>query len=1123
MGVARKFVCYLAVVSALALSTTALADRSLWSETPPALDPLGAAGAVERNRAGFVLDARQLRINRKGLDSLIDKGLASPQGTFILDLPLPDGGYREFEFRLAGTMSLGLARKFPNIRAFSGRSLHKGLASAQMEVTRAGVSVQVLAPEGRWMIDPSDQSDTTKVKSYFARNAKRNEKPFQCGVDDHIHQAASLKKISQKASSLRPAAHANQLRSRGAELRTYRLAVATTGEYSEYHGGSVEGALSAVVKVVNRVNGIFNSEISVAFELIESNDEIIFTDADTDPFEGNFDTEILINESQTVIDEAIGSENYDIGHTFGGDGGGMASTGPCQDGYKASGVTGGTEGDAFAVDYVAHEIGHQFSMAHTFNTNADSCLKNRAAMAAFEPGSGTTIMSYNGICSPDNIAQPHLQNNNSDPFFHSFSFEQAAEYVEGAGAECGVVTDTSNTQPNVDAGGRYTVPASTPLYIEGAGSDPDGDAVTYSWEQRDLGPPAALTADDDGAIPLFRTYAPVVSARRYLPRLETIISGELDNAEKMPRRPRTMAFALTARDGAGGRNSDTTEIEVVAEPLAGKIFSVAEPDLGGSLGRVGTVRWHVGETNNAPISTAQVEMYLSTDGGQSFQDTPFATAANDGYARVEFPSGVQTDAARVMVKGRNNIFFDVSDADFSLDTSLAATPEVPAPQSVTAASAGNTGINISFSSGGGSGVNYYDARCVGEPSAASFSGSVAPASDFNDTQPAFSTISLTGAGNVSPEGMKVSVDISHGYRGDVVIKLITPSGRTAQLKGPDGDDQADDVIETFTVKGVVGEPIAGDWQLEVSDSFPGDDGQFNSWSVLGTALTPPRTVADSREPKAPFDDTKAVTSAIQLSAEGDVSTEEFEVDVDITHTYRGDVQLELEAPSGKRITLMSIDTADGGDDVKGTYPTTLQSLTPFSELAGEALSGTWTLHVSDQFRGDDGVLNSWAITQNQFVFTGRGASSPIQVQGLPTDQSYDCSIAGVYSEVTPPRQSESKTAGTVALGSPPVTSLAETAFLNLLQTVLAFDPTAAGSGDSTESDNSSLSDPSASGANDPGAKEGELGGSKGVNPAEKDDPRPNAIPTFGAWGLGALLFLMGLMGLRYGRISGRRQ
>jgi subtilisin-like proprotein convertase family protein len=266
-----------------------------------------------------------------------------------------------------------------------------------------------------------------------------------------------------------------------------------------------------------------------------------------------------------------------------------------------------------------------------------------------------------------------------------------------------------------------------------------------------------------------------------------------------------------------------------------------------------------------------------------------------------------------------------------------------------------------------------------------------------------------------------------------------------------------------------------------------------------------------------------------------VSPSEFEVTVDITHSWRSDVVLELEAPSGKRISLRSEETDDSGDDVIGTYPTTLRSNTSFAELAGEALSGTWTLHVSDQFPGDDGVLNSWAITQNQFVFAGRGTSSPIQVQGLPTDQRYDCSIAGVYSEVTPPRQSESKTAGTVALGSPIVTSLAETAFRNLLQTVLAFDPMAAGSGDATESDNSRSSaflkslqtmlalDPLASGANDPGAKEGELGGSKGVNPAEKDDPRPNAIPTFGAWGLGALLFLMGLLGLRYGRISGKRQ
>ncbi len=1136
MGVVRKLVCYLAAVSALALSTTALADRSLWSEVPPALGSLGTAAGVERNRAGFVLNARQLRINRKGLDSLVDKGLASPQGTFILDLPLPDGGYREFEFRLAGTMSLGLARKFPNIRAFSGRSLHKGLASAQMELTPTGVSVQVLASEGRWMIDPSDQSDATQVKSYFARDAKRNKNPFQCGVIDHNHQAGPLQKNGLWASSSRPAGHANQLRSRGAELRTYRLAVATTGEYSEYHGGSVEGTLSAVVKVVNRVNGIFNSEISVAFELIESNDEIIFTDADTDPFEGNLDTSILIDESQTVIDEAIGSENYDIGHTFGGAGGGMASTGPCQEGYKASGVTGGTEGDAFAVDYVAHEIGHQFSMDHTFNTNSESCLENRSPTAAFEPGAGTTIMSYNGICRPDDIAQPHLPNNNSDPLFHSFSFEQAAEYVEGEGAECGVVTDTGNTQPNVDAGERYTVPASTPLYIEGAGSDPDGDALTYSWEQRDLGPAAALNAPDDGAIPLFRSYAPVLSPRRYLPQLESVVSGELNDTEKMPRKPRTMAFALTARDDAGARNSDMTEIEVIAEPLIGPTFAVAEPNLGGSLGKAGTVRWHVGETNKAPISASQVALYLSTDGGQSFADTPFATTVNDGYARVDFPSDVRTNNARIMVKGSNNIFFDVSDMDFSLDTSLAATPEVPAPKNVSGASSGNTRIDIGFSPGAGGGVNYYDATCVGEPSLSSFVGAESPSVGFDTSQAAVSSIALEGQGAVSSEGVSVAVNITHGYRGDVILKLVSPSGATVGLKDYDGGDQAADVIETYSVRGFSGETIAGEWQLQVSDGYEDSyNGTLNSWSISGIGVAPPRSVAGSNDPKASFNDANAVTSRIQLTAEGDVSPSEFEVTVDITHSWRSDVVLELEAPSGKRISLRSEETDDSGDDVIGTFPTTLRSNTSFAELAGEALSGAWTLHVSDQAPVDDGVLNSWAITQNQYVFTGRGTSSPIQVQGLPTDKSYNCSLVGVYSAVTPPRQSESMTAGTVAVGSPPVTSLAEAAFLNLLQTVLAFDPSTSGSDDSAAIDNSSPSaflnslqtmlavDPSASGANDSEAKDGGLGASKGVNPAEKDVPSPNAIPTFGTWGLGALLFLMGLMGLRWGRISEKKQ
>ena len=1082
----------------LTLSTTALANSSLWSELPSALN---ASNTEAQNRAELAPTARHLRINRDGLDGLIDQGLESPRGVFTLDLPLPDGGYRVFEFRLAGTMSPGLARKFPNIRAFSGRSLDDGMATAQMELTPAGLSAQILASGGRWMIDPSDQSDVTRVKSYFARDAKRGEKPFQCGVTEHPHSGGPFNQKREKAKPAQSTQPVKQSRSRGSELRTYRLAVATTGEYSEYHGGSVEGSLAAVVKVVNRVNGIFNSEISVGFELIDANDKIIFTDADTDPFEGNFDTEILIDESQTVIDEVIGSDNYDIGHTFGGDGGGMAQTGPCQDGYKGSGVTGGTEGDAFAVDYVAHEIGHQFSMDHTFNTNSEDCIKNRSAIAAFEPGAGTTIMSYNGICRPDNIDQQHLAGNNSDPMFHSFSFEQAAEYVEDAGAACGVVTDTGNTQPNVDAGDRYTVPAGTPLYLEGTASDPDGDFVTYSWEQRDLGPAAALTAPDDGAIPLFRTYAPVASAGRYLPQLKSVVSGDFNDTEKMPRKSRKMVFALTARDDAGARNSDTTEIEVIAEPLAGRTFSVAEPDLGGSLGKAGTIRWHVGETNKAPISASQVELYLSIDGGQSFSDEPFATTVNDGYARVDFPSNVRTNSARIMVKGSDNIFFDVSDADFSLDTSLAATPEVPAPENISGVSVSGTKIDIGFSPGAASGVNYYDVACVGEPTFSPFTGTESASIDFDSSQAVISSIALEGEGAVSPDGLSVTVNITHGYRGDVILTLAAPSGATSVLKGYNGGDQAADVIKTYSLPGFSGEPIAGEWQLEVSDGYEDSyNGTLNSWSISGIGVAPPRSVAGSNAPKTSFDDDNAITSRIQLSAEGLVSPDEFEVAVDITHSWRSDVVLELETPSGQRISLRREETDDPGDDVTGTFPTTLKPNTSFAELAGEALSGAWTLHVSDQFPGDDGVLNSWAITQNQYVFAGRGASSPIQVQGLPTDRSYDCSIAAVYSEVTPPRQSESRTAGEITLGTQPVSDRAETTFLSLLETILSLSPSAS-SGDL------------------PAARDGESGGERRAGPAGGDDSSPNAIPTLGAWGLTLLMLLMGLVGRRWGRVK----
>ena len=308
------------VTSVFLFSEIVLADSPLWRDL--------AQNEVTTNLSVFksrehATQPRYLSIDRLGLSERISRAAATSDGSFLLDLPVPDGGFREFEFKLAETMSPGLARKFPDIRAFSGRSLGKGSSTAQMELTPTGLSVQVLDAGGRWMIDPLGKSDNAKVMSYFARDARRGKSTFQCGVtghDDHDHSKINEK--SENLNSARVAANMSQSRSRGNELTTNRLAVATTGEYGAYHGGTVEGALSAVVKVVNRVNGIFNSEVSVGFELVDNNEAIIFTAPDDDPFEGNEDTEVLIEESQTVIDDIIQAENYDIGHTFGTAGGG---------------------------------------------------------------------------------------------------------------------------------------------------------------------------------------------------------------------------------------------------------------------------------------------------------------------------------------------------------------------------------------------------------------------------------------------------------------------------------------------------------------------------------------------------------------------------------------------------------------------------------------------------------------------------------------------------------------------------------------------------------------------------------------------------------------------------------
>lgn len=566
-----------------------------------------------------------------------------------LYLPDPDGGFVEFEFRRTQLLAPELAAKYPEITTYRGVSVKDSSITVNFDFTPSGFHAQVLDPGNRWFIDPQFKNNTVRYLSY--RRASKSTDSWQCLVESDIGERVGSSSIEAGRS--------------GDIRRTYRLAVAATGEYSQFHGGTVPSALAAITTTVNRVTGIYEKELAVSFQLVANNDSIVFTDPLADPFNGNNSAGVLIGESQTVIDDDIGSANYDVGHTFSTGAGGLASLGViCDNASKARGVTGSSNpaGDAFDVDFVAHEIGHQFSGNHTFNGSQGNCSgTNRNGSTAYEPGSGTTIQAYAGICGADNIQ------NNSDAIFHSESHaEMMAHVTSGSGATCGVNTALTNAIPTANAGNNFTIPKSTPFLLTGSGTDADaGDGLTFSWEQRSLGPQAALSAVDDGQIPLFRTLIPKTDSFRFLPELADVVGNIIDNSEKLPSVARVMDWRLTVRDNQGGVESDDSQITV--DGVAGP-FTVIDPNGGETVSNSYNVQWNVAGTNTAPVSSANVDMFLSTDGGLTFDfNNPLVTAVpNDGQQTVNFPA-TPTSAARIMIRGNNHIFYDVSDANFVLN------------------------------------------------------------------------------------------------------------------------------------------------------------------------------------------------------------------------------------------------------------------------------------------------------------------------------------------------------------------------------------------------------------------------------------------------------------------------
>ncbi|WP_181156969.1 reprolysin-like metallopeptidase [Paraburkholderia sp. BL21I4N1] len=546
----------------------------------------------------------------------------------------------------------------------------------RLDMSPQGMKAMVYDKDGAWLVQPAETL-SGKVQNAQARGGQywsfrrhslpASDQPFYERVIDSASISADQPLIPQRDAFQSRTATGNI-------RRDYRIAIAATSAYTAKFGGTVSGGLAAVSLIVNRVNEIFEQDLGVHLTLIPNNDKLIYTNPATDPYRRTGDM-LLANVAN--LDRVIGASGFDLGHVVttasGGIVGRIGNTCRNEAGRdnKAAGTTGRTNpvGDAFYVDFVAHELGHQFGAWHTFNR----CGGGRATLAdsALEPGSGSTIMGYAGMCLPSENLQNH-----TDPYFHAVSQAQANAWISSRGGDCAVKTVNRGSAPDIDpfnlSGGgldSLTIPSGTPFVLRGHASGSTGATTTYGWEQFDAGPLQGPVLKDDGVGPLFRSYLPNTSGERVFPRLAAVLGDEpLGNGEAYPATNRRMTFRLTARD----RVHDTTASSDVTLTVlkTARPFAVKLPDGSAALsgGAIQTIGWDVANTDKAPISCAEVRIDLSVDGGYTYLPRALAAAVpNTGSASVMLPRmGEPTSKARLRVSCIGNVFFAVSRSNFTI-------------------------------------------------------------------------------------------------------------------------------------------------------------------------------------------------------------------------------------------------------------------------------------------------------------------------------------------------------------------------------------------------------------------------------------------------------------------------
>ena len=716
----------------------------------------------------------------------------------VVEFPNIKGEIESFTVTEASVFHEKLQQQYPEIRSYIGQGKN---SSIRFSVSpQKGLSLTYTSGDNLGFIERK-KGDIYIVYKRSIENGRSGK--FECTTED-FQKIIAVDKTKNKDAN-------------DSILRTYLLALSVTAEYTEYHFGSAVGvgqeaaaktsALAAINASITRVNGIFERDFAVQLQLIANVDDIIFTNPATDPYSDASSLNNWNTELQNELTTNIGEANYDIGHLFGATGGGgnagcIACV--CVDNLKGSGYTspadGIPEGDFFDIDYVSHELGHQFGATHTWTTS-DSGPSNEGTGTNLEPGSGSTIMGYAGI-TPSNVQAQ------GDDYFHFKSIEQVTTYIKTT--VCATEMALVQNSPTANAGSDYIIPISTAFILQGEGTS-EG-ITTFCWEQNDIGGNGGVETSNPNPTnltgPMFRSIQPTTSAKRYMPKFSSVLSGSLVTKwESVSSVGRDLKFKMTVRDNiAGGGQNAIDNMKVTVDASAGP-FTLTSQNTEGIIWKRGsseTITWDVSNTNLAPINTSKVNILLSIDGGETFSIL-VANTPNDGTQNITVPF-TTAPFCRIMIQPVNNIYYAVNSHSFSIDYEIVTTC-----------------------------TTYSDS----------------PNMTITDDWGGFDETTITIPGNFDLSDINITVDVSHTYLGDLLISLLSPDGTEINLiERACSDfvnlnvvfDDSGSVLEcnspvsgTFKpsepLVDLINESGNGVWTLRINDNGFEDTGTLNSWSI----------------------------------------------------------------------------------------------------------------------------------------------------------------------------------------------------------------------------------------------------------------------------------------------------